>query len=69
MVDHDKCGNFNVLDVFEYELEEIQTHDVVEEELELSLDEGFDVSNIIPKNTCYFAIHDFLTLSRVYTWI
>ena len=43
MVDHEKCGNFNVLDVFEYYLKEIQTIDVVEEELELSLDEGYVV--------------------------
>ena len=41
MVDHEKCGNLNVLDMFEYELEEIQTLYVVEEELELSLNEGY----------------------------
>ena len=41
MEDHEKCGNLNVLDVFEYEIEDIQTLDVVEEELELSLDEGY----------------------------
>ena len=40
IVDHEKCGNLNVLDVFEYYLDEIETIDVVEEELELSLDEG-----------------------------
>ena len=38
MVDHEKFGNFNVISVFEYEIEEVQTLDVVEEELELSLD-------------------------------
>ena len=43
MVDHEDWGNLNVLDVFEYELEEIQTLDVVEEELELSLDEGYAI--------------------------
>ena len=43
MVDHDKYGNLNVLDVFEYELEDIQTLDLVEEELELSLDEGYAI--------------------------
>ena len=43
MVDHEKCINFNVLDVFEYELEYIQTLDVVEEELELFLDEGYAI--------------------------
>ena len=43
MVDHDKCGNLNVLDVFEDGIEEIQTLDVVEEELELSLDEGYAI--------------------------
>ena len=34
MVDHEKSRNLNVFDLFEYELEEIQTLDVVEEELE-----------------------------------
>ena len=43
MEDHEKCVNLNVLDVFEVELEEIQTLDVVEEELELSLDEGYAI--------------------------
>ena len=33
MEDHEKCGNLNVLDVFEVVLEYIQTLDVVEEEL------------------------------------
>ena len=37
MEDHEKCGNLNVLDVFEVEIEKIQTLDEVEEELELSL--------------------------------
>ena len=41
MEDHEKCGNLNLLDVFEIELEQIQTIDVVEEELELSFDEGY----------------------------
>ena len=40
MVDHEKCVNLNV---FEYENEEIQTLYVVEEELELSLDEGYAI--------------------------
>ena len=43
MVDHKKCGNLNVLNVFEDELEEIQTLDVVEGELELSLNEGYAI--------------------------
>ena len=43
MVDQEKFVNFNVIDFFEYELEEIQTHGVVEEELELSLDEGYAI--------------------------
>ena len=41
MEDHEKCGNLNALDVFEVEIEEIQKLDEVEEELELSLDEGY----------------------------
>ena len=55
MVDHEKFGNLNILDVFEYELEDIQTLDVVEEELELSLDacyaifkEEHDTSTLVP---------------------
>ena len=43
MVDREKWGNFNVIDVFEAELEDIQTLYVVEEELELSLDEGYAI--------------------------
>ena len=45
MLDHEKSGNLNVIDVFEYELEDIQTLNVVEEELELSLDEGYAIFN------------------------
>ena len=33
MVDHEKCRNLKLLDLFEDEIEEIQTLDVVEEEL------------------------------------
>ena len=47
----------NVLDVFEYELEEIQTLDVVEEELELSLDEG---------KAIFKEEHDSSTLEPIY---
>ena len=57
MVHHDKCGNLNVLDVFEYELEYIQTLDVVEEELELSLDEGYAI---------FKEEHDSSTLEPIY---
>ena len=57
MVDHEKCGNLIVLDVFEYELEEIQTLDVVEEELELSLDEGYAI---------FKEEHDSSTLEPIY---
>ena len=57
MVDHEKFGNLNVLDVFENELEEIQTLDVVEEELELSLDEGYAI---------FKEEHDSSTLEPIY---
>ena len=57
MEDHKKCGNLNVLYVFEYELEEIQTIDVVEEELELSLDEGYEI---------FKEEHDSSTLEPIY---
>ena len=43
MVDHEKCGNLNALYVFEDYLDEIQTLDVLEEALELSLDEGYAI--------------------------
>ena len=57
MVDHEKCINLNVLYVFESEIEEIQTLDVVEEELELSLDESY----VIFKEE-----HDSSTLEPIY---
>ena len=57
MVDHEKCGNLNMICVFEYDIEEIQTLDVVEEELELSLDEGY---------TIFKEEHDSSTLEPIY---
>ena len=57
MVDHEKFGNLNVLHAFEYVLEEIQTLDVVEEELELSLDEGYAI---------FKEEHDSSTLEPIY---
>ena len=57
MVDHEKFENFNVLDVFEYEHKEIQTIYVVEEELELSLDEGYEI---------FKEGHDSSTLEPIY---
>ena len=57
MVDQEKCGELNVLDVFEYELDEIKTLDVVEEELELSLDESYAI---------FKEEHDSSTLEPIY---
>ena len=57
MVDHEKCGNLNVLDVFEDEIEQIQTLDVVEYELELSLDEVYAI---------FKEEHDSSTLEPIY---
>ena len=57
MVDHKKCRNLNLLYVFEYELEDIQTLDVVEGELELSLDEGYAI---------FKEEHDSSTLEPIY---
>ena len=54
---HEKFGNLNVLDAFEYVLEEIQTLDVVEEELEFSLDEGYAI---------FKEEHDSSTLEPIY---
>ena len=56
-MDHEKFGNLNVLDVFEDELEEIQKLYVVEEELELSLDEGYAI---------FKEEHDSSTLEPIY---
>ena len=53
IVDHEKCGNFNVLDLFEYDLDEIQSLVVVEEELELPLEDGC---------TLFEEVHDSTTL-------
>ena len=57
MADQEKCVNFNVLYVFEYEIEEIQSLDLVEEELELSLDEGYAI---------FKEEHDSSTLEPIY---
>ena len=57
MVDHEKCGNLNVIYVFEYDLEGIKTLDVVEEELRLSLDEGHAI---------FKEEHDSSTLGPIY---
>jgi len=57
MVDHEKCRNLNVINVFEDEIEEIQKIYVVEEELELSLDEGYAISK---------EEHDSSTLEPIY---
>ena len=57
MVDHEKYGNLNLLNVFEYDLEEIQTLYVVEEELELYLDEGYAI---------FKEEHDSSTLEPIY---
>ena len=57
MVAHEKCGNLNVLDVFKDELEQIQTLDVVEQELELCLDEGYAI---------FKEVHDSSTLEPIY---
>ena len=46
-----------MLDVFSYEFEDIQTLDVVEEELELSLDEGYAI---------FKGEHDSSTLEPIY---
>ena len=40
MVDHEKCGNLNVPDLYEYHIYGIQSLLVVEEELELPLEYG-----------------------------
>ena len=57
MVDHEKCVNLNVIDVFEDYIEDIQTLDVVEEELEFSLYEGYAI---------FKEEHDSSTLEPIY---
>ena len=57
IVDHEKFGNLNVIDALEYLLKDIQTLDVVEEELELSLDEGYAI---------FKEEHDSSTLEPIY---
>ena len=47
MVDHEKHEKLQVIDVFEYNIDERQKLDVVEEELELSLDEGYAIGTNI----------------------
>ena len=57
MRDHERHGKFQVLDVFEYELDEIQSLVVVEEELELPLENGY---------TLFEEVHDSTTLEPTY---
>ena len=57
MVDHDKCGNLNVTDVFEYHIYGIQSLVVVEEELNFPLEDGC---------TLFEEVHDSTTLEPTY---
>ena len=57
MVDIEQCGILNVINVFEYEHEEIQMLDLVEEEPELSLDGGYAI---------FKEEHDSFTLELIY---
>ena len=53
MRDHEKHGKFQVLDFFEYDIHEIQSVVLVEEELELPLENGY---------TLFGEVHDSTTL-------
>ena len=55
MRDHEKHGKLQVLDLFEYELDEIQSLVVVEEELELPLEEVHDSTTLEPTHKNFFA--------------
>ena len=57
MVDHEKHEKLQVLDVFEYDFDESQSLVVVEEEPELSLDEGYAI---------FKDEHDSFTLEPIY---
>ena len=53
MMDHEKQGKLQVIDVFEYDIYESQSLLVVEEELELPLENGY---------TLFEEVHDSTTL-------
>ena len=57
MRDQERHGKFQVFNVFEYELDEIQSLIVVEEELELPLDNGYTLLEVL---------HDSTTLEPTY---
>ena len=57
MRDHERHGKMQVLDVFEYQIDEIQSLVVVEEEPEFPLDNGY---------TLFEQVHDSTTLEPTY---
>ena len=57
MVDHEKCENFNVLYVFEDDIDELKSLVLVKEELELPLEDGC---------TLFEEVHDSTTLEPTY---
>ena len=57
MMDHEKHGKLQVLDVFEDDIDEIQSLMVVEEEHELTIDNGY---------TLLEKVHDSTTLEPTY---
>ena len=57
MVDHEKCRNLKVPDVFDYHIDGIQSLFVVEYELKLPLEDGC---------TLFEEVHDSTTLEPTY---
>ena len=51
MMDHEKHGKFQVLDVFEYDLDESQLLVMVQEELELPLENGYTILEEVHNST------------------
>ena len=57
MMDHEKHEKLQVLNVFEYDIDDIQSLVVVEEELEFPLEDGC---------TLFKEVHDSTTLEPIY---
>ena len=58
MMDHEKHEKLQVLDVFEYDLDEIQSLVVVEEELELHLENGYTLFEEVYDSTTLEPTHE-----------
>ena len=58
MRDHEKHGKLQVIDFFEYDIDEIQSLVLVEEELELPLENGYTIFEEVHNSTTLELTHE-----------